>query len=182
MPDRRHLWRGIHDPETVRRGVTMTLVPAAPRLRADGVAALTLHLRNSGVGHAFPTYVTPRVVMRAEQVDGEGRPIPGTTVERTIGRAVEVDLSRELSDTRLLPGRTATLVYRRALDARAARVRVVVVVEPDAFYARFFDTVLKENLVEAGAGRGRGQIERAREEARSSPYTIFEREIAVAPK
>lgn len=180
MPDRRHLWRGIHDPDMVRRGVTITLSPDAPRLRPGTAAAMTLRVRNTGVGHAFPTYVTPRVVMRAEQVDGEGRVIAGTRVERTIERAVEVDLSREIRDTRLMPGRAATLTYQRTVDARAAHVRLAVIVEPDAFYARFFATVLKENLLEAGAGRGRAQIERAHDEARRSPFAVFEREIAVA--
>lgn len=179
MPDRRHRWRGIHDADMVRGGVTITLAPDAPRLRTGAVAALTLRLRNTGVGHAFPTYVTPRVVMRAEQVDGDGGTIAGTRVERTIERAVEVDLSREIRDTRLMPGRAAILTYQRKIDPRAAHVRVAVVVEPDAFYARFFATVLKENLVEAGAGRGRAQIERAHEDARRSPFTIFERAIAV---
>ncbi len=58
MPDRRHLWRGIHDPEMVRGAVPVELVPVrATAGRADG----ELRIRSEGVGHAFPTYTTPRV-------------------------------------------------------------------------------------------------------------------------
>ena len=173
MPDRRHLWRGIHDRETVQRGVTITLTPETPRLASDGTLALTLRVENTGVGHAFPTYVTPRVVMRAELLDGTGRAIAGTRVERTIERAIELDLSREIRDTRLLPGRSATLEFRQRADARATRARVSVVVEPDAFYRRFFETVLAQEP----RHRGAAQLREALAETRRSPFPIFEREI-----
>lgn len=68
--------------------------------------------------------------MRAEMVDGDGRLVPGSRGERTIERAVEVDLAPQLRDTRLFPGRSVTLECRRTIDARAARLRVVVLVEP----------------------------------------------------
>jgi hypothetical protein len=181
MPDRRHTWRGIHDPEMVRAGVTVSLAPVAPRVRRGQRLGVTLTVRNTGVGHAFPTYVTPRVVLRAELVDELGETIAGTRVEQTIERHVATDLSKELRDTRLAPGQSASLVYRRTVDPRAARVRFRVVVEPDAFYTRFFETVLKENIAEMGAGRGRALIAAALEETRRSPFVLFERDLAVAP-
>jgi hypothetical protein len=164
----------------VRAGLAISLTPAAPRVRPGRPIDIRLTVLNAGVGHAFPTYVTPRVLMRAELVDAAGEVIAGSRVERTIERAVETDLSREIRDTRLLPGRSASLGYRRAVDARAARVRFRVIVEPDAFYTRFFETVLKENIVEMGAGRGRARIEEALADTRRSPFTVFEREIPVA--
>jgi hypothetical protein len=173
MPDRRHLWRGIHDRETVARGVAVTLTPAAPRPGADRILALTLRVQNTGVGHAFPTYVTPRVVMRVEQVDAADRTIAGTRVERTIERAIELDLSREIRDTRLLPGQAAALEYRRRADANAVRARVSVIVEPDAFYERFFEAILAQ---EPGH-RGAAQLREALADTRRSPFSIFERDI-----
>jgi hypothetical protein len=173
MPDRRHLWRGIHDREMVERGLTITVSPATPRITADGTLALALRVENSGVGHAFPTYVTPRVVMRAEQVDAAGRGIAGTRAERTIERAIELDLSREIRDTRLMPGDAVTLEYRRRADKRAARARVSVVVEPDAFYERFFDTILAQDPRHPGAA----ELRRALAEARRSPFVVFERDL-----
>src|SRR5207247_304862 len=71
MPDRRHLWRGIHDADMVRGGLTITLVETPPH--AAGTVAARLVVENSGVGHRFPTYVTPLVLLRAELVDAAGR-------------------------------------------------------------------------------------------------------------
>src|SRR5262249_57279904 len=79
MPDRRHLWRGIHDPDMVRGGLTISVVEDA---RPAGVLRARLVVENSGVGHRFPTYVTPLVVLRAGLVDAAGRPVPGRPLER----------------------------------------------------------------------------------------------------
>src|SRR5439155_933503 len=48
MPDRRHLWRGIHDADMVRGGLTITLVETPPH--AAGTVAARLVVENSGVG------------------------------------------------------------------------------------------------------------------------------------
>jgi hypothetical protein len=172
MPDRRHTWRGIHDPDMVRAGITVTVdTGAAPRRARDTVVA-TLTVVNTGVGHAFPTYVTPRVVLRAEQLAAAGRPIPGTRREKAIERRIALDLSREHSDTRLLPGQRAVLEYRGRVAASATRARLSVVVFPDAFYTRFFETLLRE-----GAGRGTPQVRQALTDSRNSAFTVFERDI-----
>ena len=69
MPDRQHLWRGIHHPETVRQAVDVDLVPISLD-EATLRAALVLLSRD--VGHAFPTYVTPRVFLLVAQLDAAG--------------------------------------------------------------------------------------------------------------
>jgi hypothetical protein len=171
MPDRRHLWRGIHDAAMVRGGLTITLVDAEPSL-AGGVAS-RLVVENSGVGHRFPTYVTPLVILRAELVDGAGRAIAGSRVERRIGREVSLDLERELSDTRLAPGERAELAYARAFERGSVAARFRVVVYPDAFYTGFFEALLRQ-----GAGRGEADVRRALDETRRSAFTVFE---AVVP-
>ena len=175
MPDRRHLWRGIHDAEMVRSGLTIKATPGALRYRPGEVASVTLTVTNTGVGHAFPTYVTPRVILRAELLDAGGQVVAGGREEKVIAREVALDLSRELSDTRLQPGRSAALKYRRRVPERDMRVRVTVVVEPDAFYTRFFETLLGE-----GAGRGEAQIREALDASRRSPFTVFERELPLS--
>jgi hypothetical protein len=161
MPDRRHLWRGIHDPEMVRGGLTITLREQA------GVAIL--RVENTGVGHAFPTYVTPLVLLRGERLDAAGAVVPGSRRERRIGREVELDLSREIADTRLGPGGAAELRYARPAGAR---VRLSVVVLPDAFYTRFFEALLRQ-----GAGRGEREVREALEATRRSPFTVFTQEL-----
>ena len=170
MPDRRHLWRGIHDADMVRGGLTITLDDAPPRV-PGGVAA-KLVVENSGVGHRFPTYVTPLVLLRAELVDAAGHALAGTRVERRIGREVTLDLEREVSDTRLAPGERAELVYARALEDGAVAARFSVVVYPDAFYTAFFEALLRQ-----GAGRGEDDVRRALGETRRSAFTVFEARV-----
>ncbi len=172
MPDRRHLWRGIHDPEMVRSGVTLALVTDKPRYRPGEPLAATLTITNSRVGHAFPTYVTPRVVVRAELRDREGRSVRGSLEERIIGRDVSLDLSRELADTRISPGASFVLSYRRVLDRPGLRLRVVVTVEPDHFYTRFFESVLAQ-----GAGKGTVQLREALAATRRSAFMLYRQEL-----
>ena len=88
MPDRRHLWRGIHDADMVRSGLTITARAASPRVRPGQTVSAALVVENTRVGHAFPTYVTPRVVLRGELIDGAGHVVPGTVRERVIAREV----------------------------------------------------------------------------------------------
>jgi hypothetical protein len=170
MPDRRHRWRGIHDPDMVRSGLTVTLHEApAP---AEGGVAARLVVENSGVGHRFPTYVTPLVILRAELVDAAGRPVGGTRAERRIGREVTLDLEREVSDTRLAPGERAELAYARRLEGGAVAARFSVVVYPDAFYTGFFEALLRQ-----GPGRGEDDLRRALDDARRSAFTLFEARV-----
>ena len=172
MPDRRHLWRGVHDADMVRSSLTITVKAEKARYRAGDTLVATLTVENTGVGHAFPTYVTPRVVLRAELLDARGGAVAGTRVERAIARDVALDLSREVSDTRLLPGQRLDLLYRRRVPDGTARARFSVVVYPDAFYTRFFESLLAQ-----GAGRGTREIRAALEASRRSAFTVFERAL-----
>ncbi len=173
MPDRRHLWRGIHDPEMVRSGIEVSLVMGRPRYRPGEQVTATLVVINTGVGHYFPTYVTPRVVVRTSLIDTAGRPVAGSLEEATIGREVTLDLSRELADTRIAPGGRFTFRYRRRLDRPGLRLAVSVTVYPDHFYTGFFESLLASER----AGAGAGQIREALEKTRRSSYPIFSREL-----
>lgn len=173
MPDRRHLWRGIHDPAMVASGLEITVTPETPRLTVGQEFTVTLDVRNARVGHAFPTYVTPRVLLRGELLDANG-PVAGSRREVVIAREVALDLSRELTDTRLLPGQNARLIYTGRADRPDMRVRLGVIVEPDAFYTAFFETLLAQ-----GAGRGEARIREALEATRRSPFVLFQRDLAL---
>jgi hypothetical protein len=59
-----------------------------------------------------------------------------------------------------------------APGGESLRARFSVIVEPDAFYVRFFDTLLRQ-----GARRGEAQIREALDAARLLPFTVFEREL-----
>jgi len=168
MPDRRHLWRGIHDPETVRAGVTIEV--QAPTVKTGRLVA-GLRLANTGTGHFFPTYVTPRVEMEIFQVDAASKLLKGTRVVRALVRQVAPDLSREIADTRLAPDAIAMLDYERTANPKAVYLVYRVRVEPDAFYAAFYRDMLKRGETRAG----RKMIEQALVAANASRYVLMER-------
>lgn len=172
MPDRRHRWRGIHDPDMVKRGVRIRLATDKPRYRRAETLRATLTIASVKVGHYFPTYVTPRAVVRVELLDAAGAVVPRSVEERVIGRQVALDLSREIADTRIPPGGRFTLRYARRLDQPGLRLRVTVTVFPDHFYTGFF-----EALLAAGAGQAEAELRQALEETRRSAFPVFAREV-----
>jgi hypothetical protein len=173
MPDRRHLWRGIHDPEMVRRGVTVELQTSQPHYNAGEMLQATLTLTNSGVGHYFPSYVTPKVVLKMELLDDSGRPIPGSLRQEAVGREVTMDISREIADTRIPPKGKHEFRYVRAIDRKGLTLRAVVMVYPDEFYRRFYEAKLAGRL----SATERRLLTEALKTARTSGYTLFEKEI-----
>ena len=170
MPDRRHLWRGIHDPEMVKKGVE---IRAEPLSVSNGQVAAQLNVTNTGVGHYFPTYVTPKVVVRAIQLDAQGNRLNATEQEFVIGRQVSLDLSQEIADTRIAPDARASFDYRRPRHARATALAWEVQVQPDAFYLEFYASLLRD----APQGRSRQLIMQARDAARASPYPVFSKHL-----
>jgi hypothetical protein len=167
MPDRAHLWRGIHDPDTVRRAVDVDLV--LMDLAGDRLVAV-LVLLNRDVGHAFPTYVTPRVFLAIYQVDAADREVPGTRVEGTIGREVDFSRGVESFDTRVLPGESVRLDYALPRDERATALVARVAVDPDHHYRGLFE-LLRTQYQDPEALR---LIETARRRISGSEYTLAE--------
>jgi hypothetical protein len=167
MPGRRHLWRGIHDPEMVKSGLT-------PQFAADATAA-RFRLANTGVGHAFPTYVTPKVIMIGIAYDTEGRPVPGSQREHVIQRQVAMVDGEwtERSDTRLLPGETATLEMPWPASGR---VRFWLEAHPDDFYdLHVYDDLLRSLPRGSPAA---SLIAEADRRAAGSHFRLFETELA----
>ena len=166
MPDRRHLWRGIHDPDMVRSGLSM-------RSSVDARGG-RFEITNTGVGHAFPTYVTPKIVMHAVALDSAGSPQPSTERIRVIGRDVRYvnDEWKEYSDTRLMPSETASLEFVwNGYD----RVRVWLEIMPDAYYAtEVFPMLLKIGQQNGGSHR---LIAQAAAAAASSRFELFKTEL-----
>jgi hypothetical protein len=172
MPDRRHLWRGIHDPDMVRAGVDIALAPDRSRYAVGDEVRVVLTITASRVGHFFPTYVTPRVVVRFGLVDASGQPLVGSSQEHVIGREVALDLSRELADTRIPPGGQARFEYRRRLDRPGLHLRVTITIFPDHFYTGFFRSLLR-----TGPGRGEPAIREALDATLRSSFDIFDRTL-----
>jgi Zn-finger protein len=167
MPERRHLWRGIHDPEMVRAAIAFSVESGE---RANNAIRAALSVRNTGAGHYLPTYVTPRLIAEIEQLDSDGRSLPGTRVERLIQRQVPLDLGSETADTRLPPDGELRLVYERPAHRAAVALAYRLRVEPDEFYARFYRALLADGT----AGKGRELIALALKQAESSAFLAFD--------
>jgi Cytochrome c554 and c-prime len=170
MPDRRHLWRGIHDVEMVQQAMEVTLTPPAASYAPGDQIEMVTTVTNVGAGHYLPTYVTPKIFIQTHLLDALGQVLPDSAQEAVIGREVTLDLSEELYDTRIPPKASRAFTYTAVLPKAAVTLRVRVVVHPDHFYQRFFATTLQEG----GGGKGRAHLEEALRRTQASPFTVFE--------
>ncbi len=169
MPDRRHLWRGIHDSAMVGAGISVAWLP--PRSGSD----VALLVTNTGTGHRFPTYVTPKVRVRIELLDRDRQPLEGGTAEGVIGREVRSGPSGwvEEWDTRLPPDSSLTV---RAESVRgAAYARGTVTVFPDGFYNAMFAGMLAGRLSDTS----RALITEAHRRTTASVYSVLDSVIAI---
>ncbi|MBL0141733.1 MAG: hypothetical protein IPP91_06595 [Betaproteobacteria bacterium] len=139
MPDRRHLWRGIHDQEMVRRALHREV--RVKRIDAQRIG-VTVVLANRDAGHYLPTYVVPKIFVNVYVRGPGGQVLVG---QHRIGRTVNVALDQEVSDTRLAPdGR-----HEMSFDVRVApgewRVKVRIEVAPGEHYERMFADMRTRN-------------------------------------
>ncbi len=175
MPNRRHLWRGIHDPEMTRKGVTITVTRERVGDRGGEPLEVVVTVANTGTGHHFPTYLTPRVLVIGEQLDGSGNVLKGSRQRGIIGWEVTLDLSQERFDTRIPSGASYRFRYTQPRQNGAKELRIYLRVEPDYFYERFFRAMLEGG----SAGEGEALIRKAWENARNSPYQLFEERFSL---
>lgn len=169
MPDRQHLFRGIHDPEMVRKGVGFEI--AAKEIRKDSIR-VSFNITNSGVGHYFPTYTTPLIIVKGFIINGKGKMIKDTIKESYIGRKVSLDLEQEYFDTRIPPKGSFNFEYKNILNKDADRFIIEVKVYPDRFYNEFFKSVLKDS-----SAYNKGLIKEALKATEKSVYTLYRKEI-----
>ena len=178
MPGKRHLWKGIHDREMTRSGVTITTALSSPTPVPGEKIDAVLKLKNTGTGHAFPTYTTPAVFLRAAFLDAEGGILPGGYYEEKIlQRRLDMSASPwgEKFDTRVLPGESAELKFSRRVPQGAHALYLWVWVEPDHFYTGFYRSYLRGGRKFKGAQ----QLAAALKNSLDSPYLLFSRTVAV---
>jgi len=173
MPDRRHLWRGIHDPDMVKQGVTIGVDIDQILHRQGDTLNAKIRITNSGVGHNFPTYLTPKIEVQAYLVDAEGNIEQSTLQQAMIGREVSLDISQELYDTRIPPGETLAIAYSQSIMNDNMQLHVEVTVYPDHFYSRFYESMLGNG----SAGRGTKLIEQALKQSQASSFTLYKKTI-----
>ena len=122
-------------------------------------------MTSTRIGHAFLTYVTPRVVLSAELVDQAGQVVAGSRRENHRARGDPRPLARGVRHAPQARAERDPHVSDEG-PAPGMRARVAVVVEPDAFYVGFFETLLRQ-----GAGRASRTSDKPsrRHAARPSP-------------
>ncbi len=168
MPDRQHLWRGIHDADMTRSALVVNF---EVQRSAQNQVRITSSLTNQGAGHHFPTYMVPKIELVFELLK------PDAEVERelyrhVIGWQVNVALDRERFDTRIPAGETVRLSFPVNLPGSTDEqwaIRLRVEVAPREHYERTFRqslqhadrlppktlNTLREALAEAEATRYR---------------------------
>lgn len=172
MPDRQHLWRGIHDREMTRQAIEVDLSIGRA---AGGQPVARAVVRNVGAGHHFPTYMVPKVELRFSRVHDDGRRVDlGTQV---IGWTVDVALQRELQDTRIPAGESRRFELPFAVDrsllakAQGWSVELAVVVRPAEHYERTFRESLTR--VDSFPLAARGPLQQALANAVSREYELL---------
>jgi hypothetical protein len=145
-----------------------------PRTSVDADKA-RFEITNTGVGHAFPTYATPTVIMFAIALDTGGTARVETLRSRVIARRLRWDGDQwhELADTRLLPGQSAAIEL--PWDGND-RVRVWLEIRPDDHYE---SEVYPNHLARLGPHGGESMrlIAKARADAAASRFRLFETEL-----
>jgi len=163
MPDRRHEFRGIHDPEMVKEGLQFHL----SQRKNSTVFSIT----SSWIGHAFPTYVTPKIVITATAMDQGGHALHNWQWD--IIREVAYDDGwKEIRDTRLMPGESREFIAD-VLPEGTNRVRYRVKVIPDYFYKGVYRGLLAEKMGETAATH----LSHAQARAGKDDYLLYEKTI-----
>lgn len=171
MPERRHLWRGIHDPDMVRQALTTEL--RIERL-SSGRLQVRAQVRNSGAGHYFPTYLVPSVWLRLVVLDAAGAEHL-RLAETVVARETDIWLSEERSDTRIAPDDVRVLQAEMAMPTEPGwQVELRIDVAPREHYERVFVTVLQDSGVQLDT-LTRDVLKAALTEARAARYSVSSR-------
>jgi hypothetical protein len=166
MPQGQHLFRGIHNQEMVRKGVTITIK------KSNKKAVLTL--RSTGVGHNLPTYIVPKIVLTGQLFDQNGKKIAASLRNKTVQRVVEYSDNgwQEISDSRLEPGESISIsVPWRVGKLIGNKIHFKIVVDPDKYY---IDNVYKP-LLTGPDGLAKKNIKQADRTARGNTYILYEK-------
>ena len=140
MPQRQHIWRGIHDKEMTRSALSVEL---AAQPDADGVYQLQAVVTNTGAGHHFPTYMVPEIVLYLEVLDAEGG--VRELARHTIAWRVNLALTEEIFDQRLAFGESVRLNGKLQNITAYSQLRLRISVAPRQHYVRTFEDYLQHN-------------------------------------
>ncbi|MGK5092111.1 hypothetical protein WDW89_08900 [Deltaproteobacteria bacterium TL4] len=179
MPDRKHLWKGIHDKAMTASGVQIDYKINTEFPKTGDSFAATLTLTNTGTGHYFPTYTTPAVFLKATFLNVDGKAIPKYFEEKVIQRSLNMSTQpwTEYFDTRLAPGESVTLEFERTIPQEATRFKLWIWVIPDHFYEGFYRNILQKNPNHQGIA----QLKQALDDAVHRQYALFAKTLTITP-
>jgi len=174
MPERQHLWRGIHDEDMTRAALTVEFeVQQLSSGKFDFRAAVT----NSGAGHHFPTYLVPEVVLHLEYIDADGH--VSELARHVLAWRANLALTEELFDRRLPSGESVSISGAQNNVDSAGSVRLRVSVAPRQHYVRTFESYLKANLQTLDA-ETLAQLRQAISEAKAAEYEYIAAQQSLA--
>ncbi|MBF0351120.1 MAG: hypothetical protein HQM11_08805 [SAR324 cluster bacterium] len=172
MPDRKHLWKGIHDKDMTASGVAIRYSVSSDTPQHGELFNATLTLENTGTGHYFPTYSTPAVFMKAAFLDETGN-VAGDEyyAEKILQRRLDVSSTswNEIFDTRLAPEKSVSLKFEKRIPPTAQSFKLWVRVEPDHYYEQFY----REALINNSEHTGSLLFKNALETTLQRQYTLF---------
>jgi len=181
MPDGDHRFRGIHDKEYVAENVE---VNSWHKLDGEYMSA-GISVTNSGGGHMLPTYITPRIYVRAFFSDSQGEVIWSSHRREIIGRGAVPQrqpgggtLWVDEYDTRIPTGGTFEFSYSEQIPDAAVDFHLVVFVAPDDFYNRAYERWLGQGWRSKDALE---LIEQAHRETRpqASGYYLLRQQVGL---
>lgn len=125
---RRHLWRGGHDPEMIKRAVAVHVEAQPQAPRPGDTVTFTITVINAGAGHKIPTGDPDRHFTVEFIVENEQKRVLKEHTE-TMGRWILWQpVIVELYDNRLLPlaSRTYSFSYQLPRDSRTVTLKTLV--------------------------------------------------------
>jgi len=170
MPDRQHLWRGIHDADMTRQALDIQMLVKRTGANAANIEVV---LHNLGAGHHFPTYMVPKVelVFSLRNRDSGKKQVFHRYV---IGWQVNVALTKEQFDTRIPAGETRRLQVPLTLNEAETSwdVELEVDVNPREHYERTFQSSLK--YADTLSATTLATLQKALKEAQATHYRLLQ--------
>ncbi len=174
MPERRHLWRGIHDPAMTQSAFAVEWSLAHEAGRPVGARARVI---NQGAGHHLPTYLVPEILLLLEYRDPAGK--VRELARHTLAWRANLALDGEVFDQRLPAGAGVTLEGRDPGLADGGTLRLRARVAPRRHYVRTFEHYLREHGAELETVV-RERLVQAIREARATEYQFVVAEYSLA--
>jgi len=174
MPQRQHIWRGIHDAEMTRSALTIEL-SAEPD--ANGAYQMQAAVTNSGAGHYFPTYMVPEIVLHLEVLDTHKQ--VRELARQVVAWRSNLALTEEIFDQRLAAGETLKLNGELQNTGQYRQLRLRISVAPRQHYVRTFEDYLKHNQHQLQSDT-LALLHESIREAKSVEYEFIAAELSLA--